>query len=105
MLWYWRSATGKLFFYKNGNEMSKITDVLKMQPLPPIINGELKIGDEDFHGDITNLNLWSFKLSLNRIVTLALNPGNAAGDLFSWKSVKEAGYVVSAPSKCHNRQG
>ena len=104
-LWYWRSSTGKLLFYKNGNQQYERSDILKKGSLPKIINGVAHIGDSNFHGDITGINLWSFELSLNTIVTIALNPGNAPGNIFSWKFVEDAGYAVSAPSKCHNRQG
>lgn len=105
VLWHWRSSTGKLLLYKNGNRFQEKTDILKLGTLPEIMNGHALIGDSNFHGDITAINLWSSDLSLNMIVTLAQNPGNVAGNIFSWKFVEDNGFGVSAPSKCHNRQG
>ena len=96
---------GKLALYKNGNKLQTITGVLKNTNLPNLINGDVRIGFHNFNGDITGLNLWSIDIYLNLAVILALNPGNAGGDIFSWKSVKEDGHAVSSPSKCHNRPG
>lgn len=107
MLWHWESVTGKLLLYKNGNQFDDgASDVLLNGGLPEVPNANVRIGDKDLHADITSLNLWSFSLTQKMIVTLALNPGNVAGNLFSWKMVQEtAGIVVSSPSKCHNRPG
>ena len=75
--------------------------------LPELHESSIRIGDRAFVGSITSLNLWSVVFSLNMITSLALNPGNAAGDIFSWKSLREQSFLgkFSAPSDCHKRTG
>ena len=75
--------------------------------LPEIHNGTMRIGDGAFVGDIASLNFWSVVFTYNMIVSLALNPGNAAGNIFSWKSLQEPGYLAkfTVPSTCHERPG
>ena len=75
--------------------------------MPEIHNGTIRIGDGTFVGDITSLNLWSMAFTWNMIVSLALNPGNAAGDIFSWKRLMEQSYQtrLSVPSTCRQRPG
>lgn len=77
--------------------------------LPEIHNATIILGDGHFVGDITNLNLWSVDFTWSEIVMLALNPGNAPGDLFSWKNLKEQAYAGTLktiePSTSHQRSG
>lgn len=95
----------KLLQYKHGTRMHSRTNRRLNTTLPEIHNGAIKIGGVAFVGEITCLNLWSVSLSREMIEILALNPGNAAGDLFSWKSLNEEGYSVRkhSPSSCYQR--
>ena len=77
--------------------------------LPEIYNATITLGRGNFVGDVTSLNLWSADVTWNHIAMLALNPGNAAGNLFSWKSLKEQNIAGTfqeiEPSSSHQRAG
>ena len=108
-MFHWNSKSGTLAMYKDGGQMYEESDVFRNKQVQEINEGTVKIGDVDFHGEITSLNLWSVDFSREMAVALALNPGNAVGDILSWKSVDDpSGFengVRIAPSGCHDRVG
>ena len=100
----WTKEKTRIHQYKDGSVVMYKTNGGLNVTLPELHNATIRIGDRVFDGSITSLNLWSVKFLMNMITSLALNPGNAAGDIFSWKSLKTLG-EFSSPSSCHERPG
>ena len=98
-----------MYQYKHGYQLQVRSHSWLNVTLPEIHNATIRLGDGNFVGDITSLNLWSADFTWNEITMLAFNPGNAAGDLFSWKGLKKQAYAgtfkVIEPSVSHQRPG
>ena len=109
LLLRWKKTLRRLYLNKHGTQLGSHSNAKLNITLPETYNATIIIGDGIFIGDITSLNMWSTFHHATFIDCLAMNPGNAAGDLFSWKSLKEDGnwknFTKISPSTCHKRPG
>ena len=69
----------------------------------------VELGDNNYVGDITCVNVWSRRISKSFIVLLAIQRGNAVGDLFSWTMLENKDDIRNAtkivPSTVPNERG
>ena len=93
----WKNSNGEWQFYKDGELQSSATGLQKEYTIQG--GGSLVLGQEQdslgggfessqsFQGSLTNVNVWSYVLSKQRIKRLFARCLGAAGNLYMWSDV------------------